>query len=202
MQDNLARFDGLCEVNCHRQAKTVVLQKFLNIKTSLASSKSKTKSQTNKTKTKIRTKPKTKIQQIEIASQILNKTTKVKSYLGKKRFMPQVLVARALFVIIFILAVSFSLINAVVVYEVRFEAPIDANANKSGVVRNDYALSGESAQLSCHFLMKDDLEDVKQVVWSKDGKNVSIKLVYYHLCFQLIDKLVDKTHNTHRDTLA
>lgn len=47
-------------------------------------------------------------------------------------------------------------------------------AGKSG--RQDYALAGESVELSCHYIMKDAAEEVKQLVWSKDGKNVSITL--------------------------
>ena len=51
------------------------------------------------------------------------------------------------------------------VYQVRFIG------QKSG--RLDYAIEGETVELSCHYLMKDEAEDVKQLVWSKDGKNVS-----------------------------
>lgn len=52
-----------------------------------------------------------------------------------------------------------------VVHQIRFLA------GKSG--RADYALSGETFELSCHYIMKDGLEDIKQLVWSKDGQNVS-----------------------------
>lgn len=51
--------------------------------------------------------------------------------------------------------------------------------------RTDYALTGESVELSCHYLMKDDLEDVKQVVWSRDGENVSNTLGF-HFSISLI----------------
>lgn len=56
-------------------------------------------------------------------------------------------------------------VSCVVVYQVRFIA------TKNG--RTDYALAGESIELSCHYMMKDEAEDVKHLVWSKDGKNVS-----------------------------
>lgn len=56
-------------------------------------------------------------------------------------------------------------VGCVVVYQVRFIA------SKSG--RTDYALAGESVELSCLHMMKDEAEDIKQLVWSKDGKNVS-----------------------------
>lgn len=58
-----------------------------------------------------------------------------------------------------------ALVGCVVVYQVRFIT------TKNG--RTDYALAGESIELSCHYIMKDEAEDVKQLVWSKDGKNVS-----------------------------
>lgn len=61
-------------------------------------------------------------------------------------------------------------VGCVVVYQVRFIA------TKTG--RTDYALAGESIELSCLYMMKDEAEDVKQVVWSKDGKNVSINIFY------------------------
>lgn len=54
-------------------------------------------------------------------------------------------------------------VSCVVVYQVRFIT------TKQG--RTDYALAGESLELSCHYMMKDEAEDVKQLVWSKDGKN-------------------------------
>lgn len=60
-------------------------------------------------------------------------------------------------------------VNCVAVHEVRFIA------TKSG--RTDYALTNETIELSCHYLMKDDLEDIKQLVWSKDGQNVSSQLL-------------------------
>lgn len=55
--------------------------------------------------------------------------------------------------------------SCVVVYQIRFIA------GKLG--RTDYALAGETIELSCHYMMKDDAEDMKQLIWSKDGKNVS-----------------------------
>lgn len=60
------------------------------------------------------------------------------------------------------------------VYQIR------SISSKTG--RTDYALSGETVELSCHYMLKDEFEDIKSVVWSKDGQNVSIK----HAKIQLI----------------
>lgn len=74
-------------------------------------------------------------------------------------------------VLLFALArLSVERASCVAVHEVRFIA------TKSG--RTDYALTNETIELSCHYLMKDDLEDVKQLVWSKDGQNVSTSRRY------------------------
>lgn len=62
-------------------------------------------------------------------------------------------------------------VGCVVVHQVRFIA------SKTG--RTDYALAGETIELSCHYLMKDEAEDIKQLVWSKDGKNVSSEVFVY-----------------------
>lgn len=48
---------------------------------------------------------------------------------------------------------------------------IGLSAGKSG--RSDYVISSESVELSCHYEMEDKIEGILQVVWSKDGSNVS-----------------------------
>jgi len=62
-------------------------------------------------------------------------------------------------------------VSCVLVHQLRFIAI------KNG--RTDYAIGGESIELSCHYMMKDEAEEVKQLVWSKDGKNVSVFLAAF-----------------------
>lgn len=71
--------------------------------------------------------------------------------------------------------------SAAIVEQIRFTANASSLAGQSQATRTDYALSGESATLSCQVLLQDALEEVRQVVWTKDGQKVSTQSARVYL---------------------